>query len=139
MSGHRLIAASLRLVAGMFALAGVLALTACGGGSGAPNNPFTPGPATPPALSVLPSAATVYSRTPATLTVVGGVAPFFAFSSNSAVLPVAQAVPGNTVLLVANDVADTTSVTITIQDAIGQRATAAITVSPAPLLPNLVT
>jgi hypothetical protein len=43
------------------------------------------------------------------------------------------------VLLVANDVAIDTAVVVTLQDSIGQTATAAITVSPAPLLPNLVT
>lgn len=139
MLGNRLFAASLRLVAGMLAVAGVLALSACGGGNGAPNNPFTPAPATPPALSVQPSTATVYSKTPATLTILGGVAPYFAFSSNSAVLPVAQTVAGSTLLLVANDVAANTSVTVTIQDSVGQQAPAAITVVPAPLLPDLVT
>ncbi len=139
MSGHRLIAASLRLVAGMFALAGVLALTACGGGSGAPNNPFAPGPTSPAPLVVLPAIATVYSRTPATLSVTGGVPPYFAFSSNSAVLPVASTVAGNTVLLVAADVSADTPVIITIQDSVGTTATSAITVKAAPLLPNLVT
>ena len=48
-----------RRLAGLFALAGVLALSACGGGSGAPNNPFAPGPTPVPALSVLPPSATV--------------------------------------------------------------------------------
>jgi len=139
MLGYRLFAAWQRLVAGLLAVAGVLALSACGGGNGAPNNQFAPVPATPPALSVQPSPATVYSRTPATLTVIGGVAPFFAFSSNSAVLPVAQSVPGNTVLLVANDVAVSTAVRITIQDSVGQSASVDVNVSPAPLLPNLVT
>ncbi len=139
MLGNRLIVAWLRLVAGMLVVAGVLALGGCGGGGGTLNNPFTPGPATPPALSVQPSSLTVYSKTPATLTIIGGVPPYFAFSSNSAVLPVAQAVAGSTVLLVANDVALSTPVTITVQDSIGQQTPVAVTVVPAPLLPNLVT
>ena len=48
---------------------------ACGGGSGAPNNPYAPGPATPGPLTVLPTAATAYSGIPTTLTVSGGTAP----------------------------------------------------------------
>jgi hypothetical protein len=139
MLAHRPSAVWLRLVAGTFALAGLLALTACGGGEGAPNNPFEPGPVLPAPLTVLPGVSTVYSRTPATLTVSGGVPPYLAFSSNSAVLPVAQTVSGSTVLLVPNDVADNTTVVVTIQDAAGTTATAGVTVSPAPLLPNLVT
>jgi hypothetical protein len=138
MLGHPLTAA-LRLVAGLFALAGMLALSACGGGSGAPNNPYAPGPTVPAPLTVFPGIATVYSRTPATLTVSGGVAPYFAFSSNSAVLPVAQTVSGNTVLLQAGDVSADTPVIITIQDSAGTTTSASITVRAAPLLPNLVT
>ena len=37
-----------------FALAGLLALAACGGGSGAPNNPYAPRPTVPGPLTVLP-------------------------------------------------------------------------------------
>ncbi len=56
----------------------------CGGGSGAPNNPFAPGPPVIGPLFVLPPAATVYAHTPATLTVSGGAPPYSAFSSNTA-------------------------------------------------------
>lgn len=139
MLGNRSAAAWLRLVAGMFALAGVLALSACGGGSGAPNNPFAPPPTVAAPLVVLPAVSTIYSRTPATLTITGGVPPYFAFSSNSAVVPVAATVAGNTVVLLASDVAADTPVTITIQDSVGTTTTAATTVRAAPLLPNLVT
>ena len=81
---------------------------------------------------VLPASTTVYSHTPATLTVSGGAAPYQAFSSNSAVLPVAQAVSTGTIVLLANDVSAATSVTVTVQDAVGQTATSLVTVQPAP-------
>ena len=41
---NRLFRAWLRPFAGLTALAVLLTLTACGGGSGAPNNPYAPGP-----------------------------------------------------------------------------------------------
>jgi hypothetical protein len=139
MLGNRLIAAWLRLVAGMLVVAGVATLSGCGGGNGAMNNPFEPVPAAPSPIFALPLTQTIYSHTPATVTVTGGVPPYFAFSGNSAVLPIQQAVSGNTILLVANDVATSTPVLITITDSIGQQTGANITVVPAPLLPNLVT
>ncbi len=69
MTENRLPAAWLRPLLGMFAIAGVLALSACGGGSGAPNNPYAPGPVAPGPLTVLPPDATVYSGVPTTLTI----------------------------------------------------------------------
>ena len=71
----------LRPVLALFAFAGLLALGGCGGGSGAPNNPFAPKPPAITPVFVLPAAATVYSHTPATLTVSGGATPYQAFSS----------------------------------------------------------
>jgi hypothetical protein len=61
------------------------------------------------------------------------------FSSNSAVLPVAQAVAGSTVVLLANPVSTTTAVTITVQDSAAQTTPANIQVAPAVLFPNGVT
>jgi hypothetical protein len=139
MTETRLPAAWLRPLLGLFAIAGVLALSACGGGSGAPNNPYAPGPTVPGPLTVLPADAVVYSGVPATLTVTGGTGPYFAFSSNSAVLPVTQAVAGSTVLLLGSNVATDTDVSITVQDTAGANAKSAVTVRPAPLLPNLIT
>jgi hypothetical protein len=127
----------LRPLLAIFTLAGITVLAGCGGGSGAPNNPFAPGPPVIGPLFVLPSAATVYAHTPATLTVSGGSPPYQAFSSNSAILPVAQAVGSATIVLVAADVAADTVVTITVQDSIGQTAISTVTVSPAPLLNTL--
>jgi hypothetical protein len=121
----------------LVALVALIALGGCGGGSGAPNNPFAPKPPAITPVFLLPPAETVYSHTPATLTVSGGAAPYQAFSSNASILPVGQAVNGTTVVLLANDVAAPTAVTITVQDSVGQTATASITVSPAPLIGGL--
>jgi hypothetical protein len=127
----------LRPTFALCALAGLLALGGCGGGSGAPNNPFAPGPVTVGPLFVLPPTAVVYSHTPATLQVSGGATPYQAFSSNSAVLPVAQNVDTGVVVLIPGEVAADTPVIITVQDAIGQTATSSVTVRPAPLLNTL--
>jgi hypothetical protein len=136
MAPNRMIARWLRPALALFALGGVLALGGCGGGSGAPNNPYAPGPATPGPLSVLPAIVTAYSNTPVTLTISGGAPPYFVVSSNSAVLPVASASNGTIVLLPGNVVTDT-AVTITVQDAIGQRATSTVTVKAAPIFGTL--
>jgi hypothetical protein len=130
MTENRLLATWLRPLVGLFALAGMLALTACGGGSGAPNNPYQPtGP-----LTVLPAAATIYSGAPSTLSVTGGTPPYLAFSSDTSVLPVSLGASANTIVLLPAAVAADTAVTVTVRDAIGQTALAAITVRPAPLL-----
>jgi hypothetical protein len=132
-----MIARWLRPALALFALGGLLALGGCGGGSGAPNNPFQPGPPTPGPLSVLPPIITAFSNTPVTLTISGGAAPFFVVSSNPAVLPVAQAPSGNTIVLLPGAVTVDTPVTITVQDAIGQRATSTVTVRAAPIFGTL--
>ena len=49
----------------LLATAGVLSLAACGGGSGAPNNPFTPLPTPPGPLTVEPAKDVIaYAGTP---------------------------------------------------------------------------
>jgi hypothetical protein len=139
MTDHRVFPACLRALAGFAALAAVLALSACGGGSGAPNNPYAPGPGTPGPLTLLPDTATVYSGIPTTLTADGGQPPYLAFSSDSSVLPVTQAVPGNSILLLPSNVGADTAATITVQDSTGKTASSTITVKAAPLLPNGIT
>jgi len=134
MSAYRL-TAWLRPALTLFALAGFLALAGCGGGNGAPNNPYVP---PPPTLQVLPTATTIFSGVPDTLTITSGSSPFLAFTSNSAVLPVSSTVT-NTVGLFANPVTADETVTITIQDTTGQRVTVPVTVKPSTLFPASIT
>jgi hypothetical protein len=134
---NRMKASLLRPILALFAFAGLLALGGCGGGSGAPNNPFAPKPEPIGPLFVLPPTLTAYAHTPATLTISGGAAPYQAFSGNQSLLPVSQLVSGNSIVLLPNDVAAATPVVITVQDAIGQTATSTVTVSPAPIFNTL--
>ena len=137
MTENRLSAAWLRPLLGLLATAGVLALSACGGGSGAPNNPYAPGPATPAALTLLPATLTVYAGTPATLTISGGVTPYRAFSSDPSILPVSLAAGSTTIVLVPAQVGAATNVTVSVQDSAGTTVSAAVVVQPAPLLNGL--
>ncbi|HEV2040527.1 MAG TPA: hypothetical protein VGT81_10850, partial [Casimicrobiaceae bacterium] len=127
----------LRTILALCALAGLLALGGCGGGSGAPNNRFAPPVSPPGPLFILPPTAVVYSHTAAALQVSGGAPPYQAFSSNSAVLPVAQSVLSGVIVLIPSEVAADTTVIITVQDSIGQTATSSVTVRPAPLFNTL--
>jgi hypothetical protein len=135
MTANHPYAAWLRSLAGLVALAGVFVLSACGGGSGAPNNPFAAPPAPIPVLAVFPSTPTIYSQVASTLTLSGGVAPYRAFSSNAAILPVTQSLPGNTITLLAATVSSTTFATITIQDSAGTSITTQVTILPGPVSP----
>ena len=128
------IAAWLRPVLALAALMGVLSLTACGGGSGTVNGGTTNPP--PSVVSVFPPTQTIFPGSAATFTISGGVPPYQVFSSNSAVLPLAETVPSNQVLLFANPVSSSVTVTATVQDSIGQTAPTTILVSPALLFPN---
>jgi hypothetical protein len=127
----------LRPVFTLLALTGALSLAGCGGGSGAPNNPYDQ-PPIPPTLVMLPDAATIYSGVPGALTITSGTAPFLAFSSDSTVLPLPAQVSTTVPLLAAAVTADQ-FVTVTIRDATGQTATSLITVKPSLLLPASIT
>ena len=70
------------------ALAGVLSLAACGGGSGAPNNPFEGGVAA--AHDHAGGRDRVSPVIPFVFTVTGGTQPYAVLSSDQAALPVAQ-------------------------------------------------
>jgi len=128
--------ARLRPVLTLLGLSGLLALSACGGGSGAPNNPYVTPPGTP-VLTVQPPALTAFSGVPVTLTITSGVAPFIVFTSNAAVLPVTQGVAGNTIVLLPNKVSVETEVTLTVQDSAGQTVTVKVTVSASPIFNSL--
>ncbi len=91
-----------------------------------------------PALVINPTALTVYSGIPSVLTIERGVGPFQAFSSDSLVLPVVQAVSGTSVFLVASSVSADTIVTITLRDAAGQTVAVPVTVKPKPIASALV-
>ena len=137
---NRYIGATLRSALGLLGLAGILLLGACGGGNGAPNNPYVPPPPVTPPVQVLPASITVYPGTPATVTVSGGVPPYRAFSSDSTILPVATNVSGDTIVLAANTVTAAATITLSVQDsATSNPFNASVNVQPAPLLPSLIT
>jgi hypothetical protein len=127
----------LRPVLSLLALAALLSLAACGGGSGAPNNPYQPGPSAPPAVVVQPASINIFSGVPTTLTIISGTGPFSAFSDTPSVLPVSQSVAGNTIVLLGNQVPVDTPVRVTVRDSLGQSVDVPVTVKPAPLLNNL--
>ena len=137
MTENRLSAAWLRPLLGLLATAGVLALSACGGGSGAPNNPYDKGPGTPAALTLLPATLTTYAGTPATLTISGGVPTYRAFSSDPSILPVSLAAGSTTIVLLPASVGSAQNVTVSVQDSAGTTVSAAVVVQPAPLLNGL--
>src|SRR2546426_608083 len=137
MAPTRIDARWLRFTLASLALAALAVLGGCGGGSGAPNNPFKPPPPVPGPLSILPSTATVYSNTPAILTITGGVPPYFVVSSNTAILPVAVSVTNGTIVLLPANVLADTAVLITPQDSAGTQTTATGTVQPAAVFHTL--
>ena len=132
MPGYRL-TAWLRLLMTLAALAGVLSLAACGGGSGSPSSMGSTNAA---ALAVLPAAPTVYSGTPETLTVSGGRGPFSVFSSDQSVLAVPSATDGSFTITPGTVSADTT-VQVTVRDAAGTIVTVPVVVKAALLVNSL--
>src|SRR4030095_11661092 len=112
MAPNRIDARWLRLAFGPLALAALAFLGGCGGGSGAPNNPFAPPPTTPGPLSILPSVAPAFSTIPTTLTISGGVPPYFVVSSNTAVLPVGASLSNGTIVLLPANVPSDNAVVI---------------------------
>ena len=106
----------LRPVLMLVAAGGILSLAACGGGSGAPNNPYAPSPPGVTPLAVGPASGTAYAGVPYTLTIDGGVAPYTAVSSDQAIAPVAQSVAGSSILVTPTAVTGDTQVTITVME-----------------------
>ncbi len=138
MMDNRWFSARFRPVVSLFALLGLLALSACGGGGGGPaTNPNVPPPATGPGLQVLtvqPSQPVIYSRVPSALSVTSGTAPYHAFSSDTTTLPVASTITGNSLTLLASAVAAPTTVTLTIQDNVGSTVNVPVVVNPEPVV-----
>jgi hypothetical protein len=135
MPGYRL-TAWLRPLLTLAALAGVLSLAACGGGGGAPNNPYQGG-AGP--LAITPSLANLYSGNPFVFAVTGGTQPYAIISNDQAILPVVGTLDGNTLVVTPGNVGADTAVTLTVRDAAGQSAVALLTIKPALLLPASIT
>ncbi|MDE2208734.1 MAG: hypothetical protein KGJ99_03305 [Betaproteobacteria bacterium] len=135
MPGYR-VTAWLRPLLTLAALAGVLSLAACGGGNGAPNNPYQPG-AGP--LTITPTTATGYSGVPFMFSVTGGTAPYSVISSDSVILPVTSGVSGNSLVVVPGNVVAATSVSFTVSDSAGHQVTGSLNVNPALLLPASIT
>ena len=132
-----------RPAAALLALAGALALSACGGGSGSVNNPNTPtNPPSVPTLGTLPGGiVTAFSGVPTTIQIVGGLPPYTALSNNSAVLAVPFNVSGDMLVLVANPVpvGSTVPLAITVADQSGQATIANINVVYSPLFQSGLT
>ena len=135
MPGYRL-SAWLRPLLTLVALAGVLSLAACGGGNGAPNNPYQGG-AGP--LTITPGVATTYSGNPFVFAVTGGNQPYTILTSDQAALPVVGTLNGNTLVVTPGNVGADTNVILTVRDASGASTTALVTVRPALLLPASIT
>lgn len=123
----------LRPTLALIGLTGILTLAGCGGGSGAPNNPYIPPPTTP-VLTVQPTNLVAYTGVPTTVTITSGQGPFSVFSSDASVIPVTQSVAGQTIVVLAGQVSVDTSVTLTVQDAFGATKLVSVSVKAAPIL-----
>lgn len=135
----RLYSAWRRWIGVLFGVTALAVLAGCGGGSGAPNNPYEPPPPIIPPVTVAPAAISVYPGTPATVTVTGGIGPYQAFSADSSILPVATNLSGDTLVLAANNVTAIAVVPVTVRDSRGVSTSLPVTVNPSPLLPSLIT
>lgn len=123
----------LRPTLALIGLAGILTLAGCGGGSGAPNNPYVPPPAVP-VLTVQPANLVAYTGVPTTVTITSGQGPFSVFSSDASVVPVTQSVAGSTIVVLAGQVTTDTAVTLTVQDGLGSTRLVGVSVKAAPIL-----
>jgi hypothetical protein len=117
----------------LIGLAGILTLAGCGGGSGAPNNPYVPPPVVP-VLNVQPANLVAYTGIPTTVTITSGQGPFSVFSSDASVVPVTQSVAGSTIVVLAGQVTTDTAVILTVQDGLGGSKQVGVSVKAAPIL-----
>jgi hypothetical protein len=106
----------------------------CGGGGAIPPTVAT---APPPAFSAFPTTLNAYSGTPAVITVVSGVLPIQAFTSDGVVLPVTQNIAGAAITLVASAVEADRPVTLTLRDGLSRQIAIAVIVKPSPLLSEM--
>lgn len=126
----------LRPLLTLAALAGVLSLAACGGGSGSTNNPYQPGGG---AVTVTPASGNGYSGTPFIFTISGGTAPYTMTSGDAAILPVPSTISGGDLVVVPGIVATATPVSFTVTDTLGRQAAGTLTINPAFLTTITVT
>jgi hypothetical protein len=127
----------LRAVLTVLGLSGLLALGACGGGNGAPNNPYQ-GPGTGP-LAITPTTGIAYSGNPFTFAVTGGTLPYTVVSNNQLVVPAVGTLNDSTLVIVPASVVADTIVKLDIRDAVGATTSATVTVKPQLLLPTSIT
>ena len=117
---ERRLSAWLRSALALFGIAGILLLAGCGGGSGAPNNPYLPPPPVIPPLQLLPSTLYRLRRNARDIDGIRGRRlPIGRSPPTPAYLPVPANVSGDTIVLSANNVIGRTIVAITVQDAAG--------------------
>ena len=109
--------------AALILVTGVLA--ACSGAVSDPAGNPTPAPT---ALTVLPQTATLYSGLPTTFTISGGTAPYSLISNDQAVVPLTASTSASGFIVVPNEVAADTPVSITVRDSLGTQAVVAATV-----------
>jgi len=117
-----------RLAAGGLAALASLVLGSCGSGAvSAPPNTASTGP-----ITITPATATLFSDLPTTFVVGGGNGSFLISSSNQQALPTAGTLNGaGPFVVVPNQVAVDTPVTLTVSDTAGSTpANAALTVKP---------
>ena len=110
----------------------VIGLSGCGGS----NSSSTPAPAT--TLLASPATFVAFGNTPNTVGISGGKGPFTVTSSNSAILPVTQAIAGASFTFTPNNVAASTAVTLTVTDSAAATSAVVVTVSPATIPSGLI-
>jgi hypothetical protein len=85
----------------------------------------------PTRLTILPGTATAFSGLPTTFVISGGTGSYIVSSSNQAVIPVAGAITGSTLVVIPNAVIIDTVVTLTVRDSgTTPTQTATVTVKP---------
>lgn len=120
--------------AAFLAMAAAVVASCSGGVTDPASNPAP----TPQPLSVLPQTATLYSGLPTTFSITGGTAPYSLISSDQAAIPLSGSTSATSVTVIPGPVSADTEATLTVRDAAGTQAAAALTVKPR-TISNLVT